>query len=386
MFLRVLKGRKGLFARLSSKTRLPNVLSVPELEQVFHQERARVDRNERVFSLVVFIPADDNPEAVAGLVKSLTDRLRASDTIGQLDAERIGVLLAETDSDGAWKFADNVLERITTDNLNFNCEVYCYPADWGQRDSAGEDESDATRPTMIPRLAGDSRAQMADGRDGLTRIRQGGERPVGDLAPLFVHHVNPLKRTVDILIAGTLLTLLSPLFLVAAIAIKLTSPGPVIFRQLRAGRSGIPFAFYKFRSMYIDAEERKQSLLAVNEAQGPIFKMRNDPRMTSIGRLLRRSSIDELPQLINVLKGDMTLIGPRPPTLDEVPKYELWQRKRLNAKGGLTCIWQVSGRSEIGFDDWVRMDLRYLEQKSFWLDCKLLFKTVTAVLSGRGAY
>jgi len=385
MFLRVLNGRKGLFARLSSTSRLANVLSVTELEHAFHQERARVDRNGRVFSLVVFIPADDNREAIAGLVKSLTDRVRSSDIVGQLDAERIGVLLTETASDGAWKFADDVLELIAAENLNFNCEVYSYPNDWGKRDEADTTDDDS-KTELIPRLANGSRVQLLDQSEGLASVRQGGERPVGDLAPLFVHEVHPGKRAFDIAVSATLLTLLSPLFLIVAILIKLTSPGPIIFRQQRAGRSGIPFTFYKFRSMYIDAEERKKALMGSNEAKGPIFKMKNDPRMTPIGRLIRRSSIDELPQLFNVLKGDMTLIGPRPPTMDEVPKYERWQRKRLNAKGGLTCIWQVSGRSEIGFDDWVRMDLRYLERKSFWLDCKLLFKTVTAVLSGRGAY
>ncbi len=174
--------------------------------------------------------------------------------------------------------------------------------------------------------------------------------------------------------------------LLVAIAIKLTSPGPVIFRQQRAGLNGRPFSFYKFRSMYLDAEERRLALENSNEQYGPIFKIKHDPRITPVGRVLRKMSIDELPQLWNVLKGDMTLVGPRPPTLNEVPEYERWQSRRLQLKGGLTCIWQVSGRSEIGFEDWMRMDLRHFQQRSFLFDAEILARTATAVLTGRGAY
>jgi len=387
MFLRILKGRKGLFSRLATKKRLANVLSVTELEQAFHRERARVDRNEKVFALVVFTPAVRLPDATPNLSATLQDRLRASDTIGMRDAERVAVLLPETNSEGAWCYADDVLERVAADNLNFNCEVYCYPGDWSERqsDDQGVLGSGTDGAPVGPRSTnGVARAVRPD--DGLARVRMSGPRPVGDLSPLFLQPLHPGKRLVDILVSATLLLLLSPLLIVTAILIKASSPGPVIFKQLRAGRGGKPFYFFKFRSMYLDAEERRAALQQSNEASGPVFKMRNDPRMTPIGRLLRRSSIDELPQLWNVLRGDMPLIGPRPPTMDEVPNYEPWQRNRLNAKGGLTCIWQVSGRSEIGFDEWVRMDLRYLATRSFWLDLKLLFKTVSAVLSGRGAY
>jgi lipopolysaccharide/colanic/teichoic acid biosynthesis glycosyltransferase len=160
----------------------------------------------------------------------------------------------------------------------------------------------------------------------------------------------------------------------------------VIFRQTRIGRGGRPFVLFKFRTMCADAEKLKELLRARNEQTGPVFKMRRDPRVTRVGRLLRSTSIDELPQLWNVLRGDMTLVGPRPPTPDEVPKYEQWQRRRLSLTPGLTCIWQVSGRAEIGFLEWVRMDVRYAQRRSFWGDLRLLARTIPAILSGRGAH
>lgn len=203
---------------------------------------------------------------------------------------------------------------------------------------------------------------------------------------LLLQPVSFRRRALDICVASGMLLLLSPLLLCVAVAVKLTSAGPILFRQQRAGQGGVPFTFYKFRSMYLDAEARKAALASSNEQSGPVFKMKNDPRMTPLGRLIRRASIDELPQLYNVLIGDMTLVGPRPPTLDEVEKYEPWQRDRLSVKGGLTCIWQVSGRSEIGFQDWVRMDLRYARQRGLAMDIGLLAKTAKAVVSGRGAY
>ena len=186
--------------------------------------------------------------------------------------------------------------------------------------------------------------------------------------------------------SGAALLVLSPIFLLVAIAIKAMSPGPVFFKQKRAGVGGRPFTFYMFRSMYIDAEERRKALEAENEKSGPIFKIKNDPRLTRVGRFLRRTSLDELPQFYNVLTGDMTLIGPRPPTLNEIVRYEPWQRDRLAIPGGLTCIWQVSGRSDVGFEDWVRMDLRYMTGRTPLLDASLMTRTVRAVVSGRGAY
>jgi lipopolysaccharide/colanic/teichoic acid biosynthesis glycosyltransferase len=209
--------------------------------------------------------------------------------------------------------------------------------------------------------------------------------PVRDLWSILDVPTPLWKRSLDISLSLLALLILLPLFVLIAIAIRLDSPGPVIFRQLRAGRGARPFVFYKFRSMVVDAESQREQLAARNERDGPVFKIRKDPRITRLGRLLRRGSIDELPQLWNVLKGDISLVGPRSPTFDEVCQYEPWQRRRLSVTGGITCIWQVSGRSEVSFRDWMRLDMQYVACRNLWLDLKLLAQTLPAVISGRGA-
>ncbi len=199
--------------------------------------------------------------------------------------------------------------------------------------------------------------------------------------------MNAAKRSLDVMAAGFGILVLSPVFLIVAAWIRLESPGGVIFRQKRVGRDGQPFFMLKFRSMYVDAEARKAALMAQNEmAGGVIFKMKNDPRVTRIGRFIRRTSIDELPQLFNVLRGDMSLVGPRPPLPSEVAEYSLRDRGRLDAVPGITCIWQVSGRSEIPFPQQVEMDLEYIHGQSFTQDGRLLLKTLPALIKGRGAY
>jgi len=177
---------------------------------------------------------------------------------------------------------------------------------------------------------------------------------------------------------------LSPLLAAIALAIKLTSPWPVLFAQLRSGLNGRVFKFYKFRTMVENAEELKKDLEHRNEMSGPVFKIKDDPRVTRLGRILRKYSLDELPQLFNVLRGDMSLVGPRPPIPAEVVKYERWQRRRLSMKPGLTCFWQIGGRNEIDFGDWMTMDLRYIDNWSFRLDVIILLKTIPVVLFGRG--
>jgi exopolysaccharide biosynthesis polyprenyl glycosylphosphotransferase len=194
-----------------------------------------------------------------------------------------------------------------------------------------------------------------------------------------------IKRLADIGISAAALVILSPLMIVTAVAIKLTSPGPIFFVQNRVGMNQRTFKLYKFRSMVVDAEDRKRDLAHLNEVDGPVFKIGNDPRVTPIGRLIRRTSIDELPQLFNVLQGEMSLVGPRPPLPDEVSRYEWLFRKRLSVKPGITCVWQVSGRNNISFERWMQMDHDYVENWSLWLDLKILMKTLPAVLLRRGA-
>lgn len=198
------------------------------------------------------------------------------------------------------------------------------------------------------------------------------------------------KQILDLAGAGFLLLLLTfviPVIPLAALAIKLTSPGPALFRQQRSGLNGRPFVMLKFRSMVTDAEQRQHELAALNEMAGPVFKVTNDPRITTIGRWLRRYSIDELPQLWNVLRGEMSLVGPRPLPVDEVRRFhDLAHRRRLSVKPGLTCLWQISGRNEVkDFKDWVRLDLEYIDHWSLWLDLSILLRTIPAVFRGTGA-
>lgn len=215
---------------------------------------------------------------------------------------------------------------------------------------------------------------------------------LGEEFPLLTFSTTPgnevrlaVRRLADVVIAAALLVLLSPLMFAIAVGVKLASPGPVLFRQVRCGLHGRRFTFLKFRTMRIDAERLKPLLEPFNEMDGPAFKMTNDPRVFPFGGFLRRTSLDELPQLWNILRGDMSFVGPRPSVVEEVNQYEPWQRRRLSMKPGLTCLWQISGRNELTFDEWMRLDLEYIDNWSLWLDVKIAFKTIPAVLLGRGA-
>ncbi|HLJ53924.1 MAG TPA: sugar transferase [Chthonomonadaceae bacterium] len=195
-----------------------------------------------------------------------------------------------------------------------------------------------------------------------------------------------VKRALDVLLAIGLLSIAWPAMLAAVIAVRLTSNGPVVFRQVRVGRGGRYFVCYKFRSMCADAEAKKSALHHLNEMDGPVFKIKRDPRITPVGAFIRKYSIDELPQLFNVLRGEMSIVGPRPPVPAEVEKYGPRERQRLAVQPGLTCLWQVSGRSNVAFDRWVELDLRYIKTMSFWNDVRIVLKTIPAVLSGTGAH
>lgn len=401
------------------------------MEEAFQRERARVDRNRQVFSVVVLRQLEGRA-AAARTAEVLGQRIRAYDTLGQLDQRRLALLLPETNSAGAWTLADDARRRLAEEGITFECEVYCYPTDWTPRadsdqertgngvqasepggsgarvpeaqisealDLESQDPRDGT-PMTEPADRGAGTQERTDSEGTSSRPVEGGpadpvsspilhegSRQFRSLDPVLVQPLSRTRRLLDILVAGAGLILLSPLLALIALAIKLDTRGPIFFVQKRAGLGGVPFDFFKFRSMYLDAERRRKEVLALNEHKtGPIFKLKNDPRITRVGGFLRRTSLDELPQLLNVLRGEMTLIGPRPPRLDEVEEYEPWQRRRLEVTGGLTCIWQVSGRSEVGFEDMVRMDLQYQARRSLGFDLRLLFRTVGAVLSGRGAF
>ena len=194
------------------------------------------------------------------------------------------------------------------------------------------------------------------------------------------------KRALDLTLGSIACVPALPVIALAAVAIKLDSRGPVFHRAIRVGRGGRKFTFLKLRSMQVGAEELRGLLLHLNQAQGPAFKLHNDPRVTRVGRWLRKLSLDELPQLFHVLQGHMSLVGPRPPFPEEVERYEPWMLRRLSVRPGLTCLWQIRGRSNLNFEEWMRLDIEYVDRLSFGLDLRILALTVPAVISARGAY
>jgi exopolysaccharide biosynthesis polyprenyl glycosylphosphotransferase len=203
---------------------------------------------------------------------------------------------------------------------------------------------------------------------------------------IFLRSSRILKRGIDLALAGSALLLTSPFLVIVSVLIKLESRGPILWKQVRVGRRARPFTIYKFRSMRADAEALQEELSALNEAQGPLFKIRRDPRVTRVGRVIRKLSVDEVPQLLNVLRGDMSLVGPRPPLPDEVDQYEPWQRKRFEVFPGITGLAQISGRSDLTFDETLRYDFYYIENWSPLIDIKIILKTIPKVLLARGAY
>jgi len=207
--------------------------------------------------------------------------------------------------------------------------------------------------------------------------------PDSPIVDRFAYRV--VKRALDIAVTGLGLLILSPLLLIVGLLVKLTSTGPVFYAWDVIGRGGRPFRGYKFRTMVQNADKLKAQLVHKNEMNGPVFKMKNDPRVTPLGRFLRKYSIDELPQLWSVLKGDMSLVGPRPAGPHEWQRYEPWQRRKLSVTPGITCLWQVSGRNQIqDFDEWVRLDIEYIDNWSLWLDMRILWETAIVVLGGTG--
>lgn len=361
------------------------------------KERSRSDRLRMPMSLALFLKGA--PLARTTL-EELSKRLRCTDEIGWYEhGQLLGVLLPHTNHAEAQQVSADLAVILDADNPSV-FKVLTYPdsvaevsrrsdTDDTSRDSTSRDSRDSGRPGVN----GKPHGAGSNGSNGVTRPR-GGVKPRRGEAPVTLNSVSEhfvlgmpwWKRAFDIVGSSALLLMLSPIFLATALAVKLTSKGPVFFAQTRAGLGGKPFRMFKFRSMITGADAMKAKLQAQNEASGPVFKMERDPRITTVGRWIRKLSIDELPQLANVLLGDMSLVGPRPPTFDEVGKYDLWQRRRLEVTPGLTCIWQVSGRCNVDFENWVRMDIQYSKKRSFLYDLKLLVSTVPAVLFMRGAH
>lgn len=354
-----------------------SIKSAAAFQAILTKERARVDRNSHVFSLVAFKvgPQDSCMDSINNLVYQLKKQIRITDEIGWLDNGSIGVLLFNSLNAEAKMFIEKIKGNCPP-NILCKCSISTYPEDMVEHP---HDEG-VHRGLEIPchhSLSGST--SLPDHQ--IAKDDQVGLR----LQPVFFDKMTVCKRLSDIIVSSIALVALSPLIVAIAIAVKLTSKGPVFFKHKRAGLGGVPFRFLKYRTMYVDAEDKKAALMQFNERTGPVFKMENDPRVTRLGVFLRKWSLDELPQFINVLMGHMSLVGPRPPTLDEVEKYDSWHNYRLEIKPGITCIWQVYARHEKSFENWVRLDIKYRQKQSFLFDMKLLALTLPAVLSRRGA-
>ncbi len=247
----------------------------------------------------------------------------------------------------------------------------------GSRLNSAEGISTLTMRTVLPARLAEQECKQADGNETAGSILVLRSEPKGwELR---------MKRALDVVVSVTALVVLSPWIVIVAILIKATSPGPVLFRQVRCGLNGQNFVFYKFRTMVARAEQMRADLEHLNEKR-IAFKIKNDPRITPIGRWLRRFSIDEWPQFWNILRGEMSLVGPRPPLPEEVAKYEPWQRLRLKTKPGLTCLWVLDGRDHVDFDHWVKRDIEYIETWTFMLDLQILLLSIPCIISGKGAY
>ncbi len=365
-------------------------LDEEEFRQQVRKERERSDRTGRPFS-VLFVTLQE-PRDRRRMVRLASDHLRLLDDIGQVGDLRLGILLPETPIDGARTLEQRLLEGARQASIPCAIKSYAYGGLCETPDLCGQVSCSGNCVGRgVPRgtpLLSDGDGAPDPGNPAPAKESGPDGRLADTPSSIFRLLAPPIpwwKRVLDVLGASVLLVALSPVLALAAVAVRFSSPGPIIFRQQRVGLGGRVFWFYKFRSMYVDAEQRKKDLEHLNEAQGPVFKIARDPRITPVGRFLRVTSIDELPQLWNVLRGDMSLVGPRPPIPEEVRQYAPWHRRRLEVPGGLTCIWQVSGRCDIPFEDWMRMDLRYSRQQSLATDLALLWKTVGAVLSRRGA-
>lgn len=361
MFTALLKTTQRLLWR-STPSDAHVLCSLERMQALLARERARTDRTGDPLSLVVILPrTSESRQPLADfLTKFSASRLRCTDDVGWLDESRLAILLPGSTAAGGLKVAEDLCKSCPEELPPPICTVYCHPSP--SSDTNGLDSPD-----------------LAD--DGLT-----GDEEALPLDQLFMQQTPTWKRCADIVGAGLTLILVSPLLLCIALAIKLTSRGPVLFCQWRSGLGGKPFLMYKFRTMQVDAEAQKAALRALSEQDGPAFKMKRDPRVTRLGQFLRTSSLDELPQLWNIVLGDMSLVGPRPLPCDESNNCLPWQKRRLSIKPGLTCIWQVRGRSRVTFEEWIRMDLRYIRTQSFFLDVLLLVLTVPAVLLRRGAH
>jgi lipopolysaccharide/colanic/teichoic acid biosynthesis glycosyltransferase len=329
------------------------------------------------------------------LARLLCQRARTTDEIGWFDTRRLCVVLPDTSPDGAMYFIQQFASAAYSRALSPICHVLSYSGQMREQVVKLSVEEIARGMDTVGRdiNLGEGAASMGgsveEGADIVGHIGGGGKsricmRDAGEVAALLVRPLPWWKRAVDLAAGSAALVLAAPLMAGIAVAIKLTDTGPVLFQQKRAGLGGRPFNIYKFRTMIVDADVKQAELRSISEQDGPAFKIKHDPRITRIGRLLRETSLDELPQLWNIVKGDMSIVGPRPLPVDESERCDIWHRRRLDVTPGLTCTWQVKGRSMVTFAEWIRMDRSYIRARSLWQDIKLMVMTVPSILKRRG--
>ena len=329
------------------------------MRRMLAHERANCDQTDTTLSLLAFsVPEGNASEDLPLLASLLGWRVPRADAMGLLGRNQLGVVLPDTSIPAAHEVARTVMEAVVEQrDREFAYAVFVYPS-----------HEFATRIATILTARSRNRCRLYP------------------MEAFFTMPVPRWKRLVDVAGATAGIVFLSPLLLVISLAIKLGSRGPVFFLQDREGIGGRRFKILKFRTMYADAEQQKADLHELNEQDGPAFKIRNDPRITPIGKILRRTCLDELPQLWNVVKGDMSLVGPRPLPWNESRACQRWQRRRLDVTPGLTCTWQVRGGLDVSFDEWMRMDIEYAENFTLWKDVKLILQTMWRIVLMRASH
>ncbi|MFK7766669.1 MAG: sugar transferase [Mariniblastus sp.] len=395
-----------VFSKTSQHAKSSPLLTEQEFRQELFKEMYRADRRskDRDFGLIrVIFSKKKSIDSHAELIEKFRERLRITDSAGWYESS-LAFLLPETNKEGTLQAANHLAKIAEEEGVAADTEVSIYP--WDDELIALSDElktlQNDSKDSNKPPHDSDGAGGNGSTRNGASKFKESSNGSsqsnsgqtlcvanglVTEKRHDFVKSIpNPWwKRTVDVVGSGFGLLMLSPVLIGAAVAIKMTSKGPVFFRQLREGKNGQSFGILKFRTMVIDAEAKQADLLGQNEQDGPAFKIKNDPRITSVGRYLRKSCVDELPQLINVLIGQMSLVGPRPLPIHESHGCEAWQRTRLTVLPGLTCTWQAHGGRDVKFAEWMRMDLEYIEKQSFWFDLKLIFETAFLAIMHKGS-
>lgn len=376
-----------------------SIYSTDQFRKVLERERIRADRSGREFSLLIIEVGSvkRNRQAVAQLVQILTKRLRSIDEIGWFDDAQIGVALPDTINKGAWKLAGDISNLIPTTMAPFNCKVYTYPSSWFH----SLHDLGNGKKSGLAGLAFDKETRTSQNQRSFS-MRKASERLVATASiggsrdfdfgnttksaePIFSPGMPVWKRLLDIVVTLSCLALFAPVMILITIYIKSVSRGPVFFCQTRVGHLGKPFRLYKFRTMRLNAgvSMHQQHLQNLIQNDRPMEKLDgdNDPRIIPMGKLLRTSGLDELPQLINVLRGEMSLVGPRPCLPYEAENYLRWQTQRFDAVPGITGLWQVSGKNKLTFKEMVRLDIKYARASSLYTDVTIILKTVPAILT-----